>query len=470
MATIPSPLNPLRGIALSCIAVLGCDADAPQPSEEPSEERGPLGKGDAAGSCLTQDGDACGGQSDGACWCDEQCVAFGDCCADVDEVCGCTPLECGPDECGAVADGCGGVVQCGDAGCGDEEECTPSSVLVTTNGEQNTQPEVAVSADVMGVWWVTDEDQNGQRGVFSRYYGRDDLAPRTEPTRLISSASSNRTTHVVEAFPLADGFAVSYPSFADCELNRYDLDGGYHGGARGFGQWCRDAEIAGDADGFAQVAWIGNQVLVRRLTPAAALVAGAAQTTVSNNATQSYSASIAHDADDDRYLIAYLGQKSNAWAIQTAFVTETGLRAAFDVRLDLKPTGTPKVVRTDGGYAIAWRGRATTNAPTGVWLAMLDDDAQPLTEPRRLGDGYDFVLAHGDGMTAVAFEDEGVLSLELSDAEGAALGPVLDVVPGPASGKLPSLAWTGSAFAIAYATDAAGAGLSDVQLDVVCPP
>jgi len=48
------------------------------------ERRAGLGKADDAGSCQ----DACGGQSDhGACWCDDLCAKYGDCCADKKALC-----------------------------------------------------------------------------------------------------------------------------------------------------------------------------------------------------------------------------------------------------------------------------------------------------------------------------------------------------------------------------------------------
>lgn len=59
-------------------------------SVEPSndgEGRGPLGKADAVGSCANGDATFCGDQSDGNCWCDDQCVDFGDCCGDKPLVC-----------------------------------------------------------------------------------------------------------------------------------------------------------------------------------------------------------------------------------------------------------------------------------------------------------------------------------------------------------------------------------------------
>jgi pyruvate,water dikinase len=70
----------LLGVSASACAVeAGRDTVA--------DERGPLGKADAIGSCSTGDGDQCGGKSDGTCWCDEECAKFGDCCGDYVAVC-----------------------------------------------------------------------------------------------------------------------------------------------------------------------------------------------------------------------------------------------------------------------------------------------------------------------------------------------------------------------------------------------
>ena len=65
--------------------------------------RGPLGKADLAGSCSAGDGsNHCGDQSDGACFCDDLCEQFGDCCDDKAVVCdGVQPFNsCDNKECG----------------------------------------------------------------------------------------------------------------------------------------------------------------------------------------------------------------------------------------------------------------------------------------------------------------------------------------------------------------------------------
>lgn len=54
---------------------------------------------------------SCGGQSLGLCWCDEECVSWGDCCADVCTFCG--ELS----HCGTCVPDCSGK-ECGDDGCG----------------------------------------------------------------------------------------------------------------------------------------------------------------------------------------------------------------------------------------------------------------------------------------------------------------------------------------------------------------
>lgn len=70
----------LLGFALAC--------DPPAETLEPIAERHPLGKADAAGSCVADDAaDFCGGQSRGACWCDDLCSGYGDCCSDYQDVC-----------------------------------------------------------------------------------------------------------------------------------------------------------------------------------------------------------------------------------------------------------------------------------------------------------------------------------------------------------------------------------------------
>lgn len=43
----------------------------------------PIVPDEPVGSCA----DACGGASDDGCWCDELCHVFGDCCADIKDVC-----------------------------------------------------------------------------------------------------------------------------------------------------------------------------------------------------------------------------------------------------------------------------------------------------------------------------------------------------------------------------------------------
>lgn len=68
------------------LAACTIDPGAADPTDV---QRGQLGKTDVVGSCQLEDGDvACGDMGTGNCWCDEQCVDYGDCCSDVGEVCG----------------------------------------------------------------------------------------------------------------------------------------------------------------------------------------------------------------------------------------------------------------------------------------------------------------------------------------------------------------------------------------------
>lgn len=95
-----SPVLRTFTVALALSWPLACVSTTPEPTPESPEERAPLGKADAYGSCAGDEGEPsyCGGKSDGNCWCDEICSVFGDCCADVRDVCGDTsppePVEC----------------------------------------------------------------------------------------------------------------------------------------------------------------------------------------------------------------------------------------------------------------------------------------------------------------------------------------------------------------------------------------
>jgi len=64
-------------------------------------DRGGLGKADLVGTCELPNGkDRCGGHGVGNCWCDDLCVEYGDCCNDVEEVCGIEPPEPEGEPCG----------------------------------------------------------------------------------------------------------------------------------------------------------------------------------------------------------------------------------------------------------------------------------------------------------------------------------------------------------------------------------
>lgn len=80
-----------RGFGLVIIGYLLTACGEPSDLELASEldqPRGPLGKADRLGSCEDTDGaDWCAGRSSGACWCDEVCVDYGDCCDDYLAVC-----------------------------------------------------------------------------------------------------------------------------------------------------------------------------------------------------------------------------------------------------------------------------------------------------------------------------------------------------------------------------------------------
>lgn len=101
------------GLVLTAAVFGACTAESTPVEDSATAERGPLGKADAVGSCENPAMDFCGGKGTGNCWCDDLCVEYGDCCADVDEVCG---IEPPPSE----GEPCGGFL--GNT-CSDDEYC-----------------------------------------------------------------------------------------------------------------------------------------------------------------------------------------------------------------------------------------------------------------------------------------------------------------------------------------------------------
>jgi hypothetical protein len=81
----------LTAVCITLATVAACDvADTPVRDDVSTDARAPFGKADHRqdGSCLADgDLDACGGPSKDGCWCDDECVSYGDCCADKSEVC-----------------------------------------------------------------------------------------------------------------------------------------------------------------------------------------------------------------------------------------------------------------------------------------------------------------------------------------------------------------------------------------------
>jgi hypothetical protein len=102
----------LRPIIVASLLLAACST-----SSNDQSGRRPIGKADLVGSCSA---DECGGASvEGNCWCDDECLTFGDCCADKATVCdGAQPtIDAGEDSQAAIDAGesepepqhCGGI-------------------------------------------------------------------------------------------------------------------------------------------------------------------------------------------------------------------------------------------------------------------------------------------------------------------------------------------------------------------------
>jgi hypothetical protein len=95
----------MRTFFVTLLLCAGCEAP-------PHAARGTwhsTGKADDAASCAG----ACGGEASAGCWCDDLCTDYGDCCPDKARVCDCQPASCQAGQCGQIADGCGGTIDCG---------------------------------------------------------------------------------------------------------------------------------------------------------------------------------------------------------------------------------------------------------------------------------------------------------------------------------------------------------------------
>ncbi len=73
------------------LTMLAALAACGETNPDQNSDRGPLGKADSiSGTCE----DSCGGKSEGACWCDDECENYGDCCDDKVDICD-GPTACG---------------------------------------------------------------------------------------------------------------------------------------------------------------------------------------------------------------------------------------------------------------------------------------------------------------------------------------------------------------------------------------
>lgn len=119
------------GVAAGCAMETSGEESA---SQDATEQRGALGKADAYGSCKKGNKTLCGGKGTGKCWCDDECADYGDCCANVESVCG---IGCpdpndpdvgyfsqDPNKCATIKFFCapGHVPFSGECGCGCKKE------------------------------------------------------------------------------------------------------------------------------------------------------------------------------------------------------------------------------------------------------------------------------------------------------------------------------------------------------------
>lgn len=144
----------LQAALLLMPGLTACSVQTNEPSSE-DDARAPIGKADLVdGSCFELGHtDHCGGQSDGTCFCDEQCVEFGDCCFDALWCEDTGALPCG----GIFTDACPDGFQC----LADEEPaCDPEQTTSCPGTCQPVQEDDASGAPCGGL--VSDSCPDGE--------------------------------------------------------------------------------------------------------------------------------------------------------------------------------------------------------------------------------------------------------------------------------------------------------------------
>jgi hypothetical protein len=178
-------------VSLALVGVVGCDPEAAAEVEvEP--ERGPLGKADGAGSCAPGE---CGQQSSsGPCWCDDQCVDYGDCCADKAAICDAPPAASCMGLCGGgPVPGSSPACYC-DAACAGHGDCCADYAEVCTAPPMPADAEAAWSFEpIVGVPNLDSDDGNGTDWLRPPYAADDDFTVFTIPASITGALPSGHT-------------------------------------------------------------------------------------------------------------------------------------------------------------------------------------------------------------------------------------------------------------------------------------
>ncbi len=427
------------------------EGDGEELREVDESDRHPLGKADAAGTCESPTGDFCGGQSAGACWCDEECVNFGDCCADRAQICDCHPQSCQPTDCGAIQDGCGQVVQCAD-GC--TAACTPANARF--NGALGHR-DIAVSGDVIGIF--------GTRELFVDRHNLETLATREIQTGSVAGD--------VVATP--SGFAaLTRPNF--CAVRSLDPTGTLLSTGSGISGNDGPCFLTAGNGGFGVAGQlhhtIGSKPRLTRLGGTGQLVPGTATATVSQ--LRSAGTVAAFDPQSSRFAVAYVHHSTARSRILVALVSTTGFVLESDIRaVDLPLVGSGirhlGFERAADRYGLSWieDGR--------VGFITLGDDGRALRPPTQIAaEVSEFDMAMGGDLFGFSYSKKTMgqsdIFVAIADGDADICAPTIGIAVRPSQATDPQIAWTGDRFVVAYTDDIAAAGVNDTYLQTVCAP
>ncbi len=346
---------------------------------------------------------------------------------------------------------------------------------VSTDGNRNNSPTVAVSGDGAVVFWVRGAIGNPTRSVYARFYDYPSLTPRTD-VQLVASGALDATSQI-NLVPISTGFAVLYDRHDGasgalrCTIALYDRDGGRTYGAADAtrGDSCRHHAFAGSDTGLA-MAWRDTRLNARYFSLDSGVVSGGIRVLIASNGGTDGSGHIAWHPDRSDFRIAYTVFASGVATLMTSTLSTASFRTSLDVPAvtGFASTQTPELVAAGPGYGLLFRGQMTSGDAQQRYVVALDRDGGAISAPRSVGSHTRAALAAGPHELGLVLGGRDV-EVRVYDLTATPLGAPVAVATGPSSSDWPDIAWGSAGFLVAWSDDMARANRDDIYLAHVCP-